>query len=192
MLRIGNYEMLQRDRSTVGHRPPNPSIQVQILVALPLSLSDYDHDPEEDFLFCEECGCELIICDDMEEQGYECPKCRTYYQCAGVAQMIEQGSCKPQVAGLIPVAGSSFRILNSVGRVSVLHAEGREFKSLRMHQIWDHSLLVRTPDFQSGRVGFNSHWSHQTKPRMVKLVSTKDLKSFGFGLAGSSPAARTN
>ena len=26
---------------------------------------------------------------------------------------------------------------------------------------------------------------------MVKLVNTRDLKSLGFGLAGSSPAART-
>ena len=27
---------------------------------------------------------------------------------------------------------------------------------------------------------------------MVKLVNTRDLKSLGFGFAGSSPAARTN
>jgi hypothetical protein len=27
---------------------------------------------------------------------------------------------------------------------------------------------------------------------VVKLVNTRDLKSLGFGLAGSSPAARTN
>ena len=31
----------------------------------------------------------------------------------------------------------------------------------------------------------------KTDAGVVKLVNTRDLKSLGFGLAGSSPAART-
>jgi|GEM_PF-4246983 hypothetical protein len=37
----------------------------------------------------------------------------------------------------------------------------------------------------------NLHYPGKTRAGVVKLVNTRDLKSLGFGLAGSSPATRT-
>lgn len=187
---------LKRDRSTVGHRPPNPSIQVQILVALPISLSDYEHDFGDEVEFCPKCHEELDY--ESFDDIWVCPKCGQAYELAGVAQMIEQGFCKPQVAGLIPVAGSISIRPSSKGKRLDFQSGNREFNSpwsyQTMNKISSVGEIGRRTGFRFQRGNpcqFDSDTEHHPTSR-VEIGKRIGLKNRRLVLTGSNPVVRTN
>ena len=74
---------------------------------------------------------------------------------AGIAQLVEQRFCNPQVPRSIRGAGTIWGC-SSVGRAVALHASGRRFDSCHLHQttacsaVWLAHLL-----WEQGVVGSN-------------------------------------
>ena len=83
---------------------------------------------------------------------------------ATLAQLVEQGFCKAQVAGSSPVSGS--RGINSVGRVSALHAGSQEFESPILHNGLATSVLTFP---REKRIGATTHVRERWDPSWCPL-----------------------